>query len=64
VNPAAQWDYTLGHQVTDPYDFVRVIRTAAREFGPDLFILTELGPTLGGAVPIPALRALVQNSSL
>ncbi len=50
VKPAALWDYTLGHQVTQPYDFARAIRTAAREFAPDLFILTGPGTTLGGAV--------------
>lgn len=46
----ALWDYTLGHQVTEPYDFTRAIRTAAREFAPDLFIVTGPGTTLGGAV--------------
>lgn len=43
-------DYTLAHQVTEPYDFTRAIRTAAREFAPDLFIVTGPGTTLGGAV--------------
>lgn len=42
--------YTLGHQVTEPYDFTRAIATAAREFAPDLFIVTGPGDTLGGAV--------------
>jgi [acyl-carrier-protein] S-malonyltransferase len=42
--------YTLGHQVTESYDFTRAIRTAAREFAPDLFIVTGPGTTLGGAV--------------
>ena len=50
VDPAALWDYTLGHQVTEPYDFTRAMRTAAREFAPDLFIVTGPGTTLGGAV--------------
>ncbi len=50
VKPQALWDYTLGHQVTEPYDFARAIRTAAREFAPDLFILTGPGSSLGGAV--------------
>ena len=44
------WDYTLGHQVTETYDFTRAIQTAAREFAPDLFIVTGPGGTLGGAV--------------
>lgn len=42
--------YTLGHQVTEPYDFTAAIRTAAREFAPDLFIVPGPGTTLGGAV--------------
>ncbi|MEM8984804.1 MAG: ACP S-malonyltransferase [Pseudomonadota bacterium] len=43
-------DYTLGHQVTQPYDFTAAIRAAAYEFAPDLFIVTGPGTTLGGAV--------------
>ena len=46
----ALWDYTLGHQVTETYDFTRAIQTAAREFAPDLFIVTGPGATLSGAV--------------
>ncbi|MBO9447343.1 ACP S-malonyltransferase [Ruegeria sp. R14_0] len=46
----ALWGYTLGHQVTQPYDFTRAIQTAAHEFAPDLFIVTGPGATLGGAV--------------
>ncbi len=46
----ALWDYTLGHQVTESYDFTRAIAVAAREFAPDLFIVTGPGTTLGGAV--------------
>lgn len=44
------WDYTLGHQVTNTYDFTHAITVAAREFAPDLFIVTGPGTTLGGAV--------------
>ncbi len=44
------WDYTLGHQVTETYDFTHAIRIAAQEFAPDLFIITGPGTTLGGAV--------------
>lgn len=43
-------DYTLGHQVTEAYDFTVAIRTAAREFAPDYFIIPGPGTTLGGAV--------------
>lgn len=47
---AALHEYTLGEQVTTPYDFTRVIAVAAREFAPDLFIVAGPGTTLGGAV--------------
>ncbi len=45
----ALWDYTFGHQVTEPYDFTHAVQIAAREFAPDLFIITGPGTTLGGA---------------
>lgn len=44
------YDYTLGAQVTETYDFTRAVTIAAREFAPDLFIITGPGTTLGGAV--------------
>ncbi|MCL6282703.1 ACP S-malonyltransferase [Ruegeria sp. 2012CJ41-6] len=47
---AALRDYTLDHQVTKTYDFTTAIRTAAREFMPDVFIILGPGATLGGAV--------------
>ncbi|MDN3646250.1 ACP S-malonyltransferase [Pontixanthobacter aestiaquae] len=46
----ALWDYTLGYQVIETYDFTRAIEVSAREFAPDLFIITGPGTTLGGAV--------------
>lgn len=49
-NLGALYDYTLGQQVIDTYDFTSAITIAAREFAPDLFILTGPGATLGGAV--------------
>lgn len=49
-DPARLHDYTFGHQVTEAYDFTAAIRMAAREFAPDLFIVTGPGDTLGGAV--------------
>jgi malonyl CoA-acyl carrier protein transacylase len=42
--------YTLGQQVIETYDFTRAITIAAREFAPDLFIVTGPGTTMGGAV--------------
>jgi acyl transferase domain-containing protein len=50
TDPEALRDYTLGAQVTETYDFTHAIRIAAREFAPDLFIVTGPGTTLGGAV--------------
>jgi acyl transferase domain-containing protein len=46
----ALWDYTLGRQVVETYDFTKAIQVAAREFAPDVFIVTGPGATLGGAV--------------
>ena len=50
VEVDALWDYTLGHQVTETYDFSRAIRVAALEFAPDLFVIAGPGTTMGGAV--------------
>lgn len=50
VEPGALRAYTLDHQVVAPYDFARAVRVAAREFAPDLFIVTGPGGTLGGSV--------------
>lgn len=50
TDPQALWRYTFDTQVCEPYDFTAAIRTAAREFAPDLFIVTGPGGTLGGAV--------------
>jgi [acyl-carrier-protein] S-malonyltransferase len=52
----ALYNYTLGHQVVEPYDFTVAIRTAAREFMPDVFIVLGPGTTLGGATT----QALIQ----
>lgn len=59
----ALWDYTLGHQVTETYDFTRAIEVAAREFAPDLFIITGPGTTLGGAVAQSLILADWQGMS-
>ena len=47
---AALRDYTLGHQISRTYNFTAAIRSAARNFAPDRFIVTGPGTTLGGAV--------------
>lgn len=54
---AALREYTLGAQVTEPYDFTAAIRTAAHEFAPDYFIIPGPGTTLGGAVAQSLIRA-------
>ena len=48
--PAALWDYTLGPQLTEPFDFGRAIATAVGELGPDVIVLPGPGDTLGSAV--------------
>ena len=53
---AELYDYTLGHQVTETYDFSAALRTAARELMPDVFIILGPGTTLSGA----AAQALIR----
>lgn len=55
--------YTLDHQVVETYDFTRAIAIAAREFAPDLFIITGPGTTLGGAVAQSLILAGWQGMS-
>ncbi len=50
TDPEALWDYTLGHQLTQAYDFTAAIKVAVREFAPDKLIILGPGTTLGGAV--------------
>lgn len=50
TNLDALWGYTLGHQVTRPYDFARAIQSSVKEFAPDHLIVLGPGNTLGGAV--------------
>ena len=57
TDPAALRAYTLGHQVTEPYDFTAALRVAAHEFMPDVFIVLGPGATLGGAVAQSLLAA-------
>lgn len=51
------WDYTLGSQVYDTYDFSKSIEVAIKEFAPDHLIITGPGMTLGGAVA----QSLIKN---
>jgi [acyl-carrier-protein] S-malonyltransferase len=43
-------NYTLGHQITETYDFTAAVQSAARNFAPERFIITGPGTTLGSAV--------------
>lgn len=49
-NQADLWDYTLGHQVVEPFDFLASVRSSLREFAPDNVIVLGPGTTLGGAI--------------
>lgn len=44
------YQYTLGHQVTDPYDFTKAITVALREYAPDHVVLLGPGGSLGGSI--------------
>ncbi|MFT4924440.1 MAG: [acyl-carrier-protein] S-malonyltransferase [Phenylobacterium sp.] len=46
----ALYDYTLGTQVHDTYNFTKAIEVAVKEFAPDKLIILGPGATLGGAV--------------
>lgn len=50
TNLADLHGYTLGHQVTQTYDFTAAVQSAARNFAPERFIITGPGTTLGSAV--------------
>jgi [acyl-carrier-protein] S-malonyltransferase len=43
-------DYTLGHQVVEPFDFLSSVRSSLREFAPENIIILGPGQTLGGVV--------------
>ncbi|RUO63757.1 malonyl CoA-ACP transacylase [Pseudidiomarina insulisalsae] len=42
--------YTLGHQVTETFDFTKAVQVAVKEYAPDHIILLGPGSGLGGAV--------------
>jgi len=46
----ALFDYTLGKQVTEPYNFSKAVEVALKEYSPDKLIILGPGATLGGAV--------------
>lgn len=43
-------NYTLGHQVTETYDFSKAITVTMKEFAPDALIILGPGGSSGGAV--------------
>ena len=43
-------DYTLGSQVSEAYDFTRMLTTALGEYAPEVIILPGPGSSLGGAI--------------
>ena len=58
TDPKALRQYTLGHQVVEPYDFSQAIRVTLKEFAPDQLVLLGPGATSGGAIG----QILVQES--
>lgn len=46
----ALYEYTLGHQVVDVFDFTRAISVAMKEFAPDHLVLLGPGSSLGGSI--------------
>ncbi len=54
------YNYTLGHQVTETYDFTRSLEVALKEFSPDGIILLGPGNSLGGAIG----QILIKNNWL
>ena len=56
-NREAIYDYTLGAQLTDSYDFTRAVQVAAAEFAPDTIIVLGPGTSLGA----PTIQALIAS---
>ncbi len=56
-DPEKLYDYTLGHQVTETYDFSLAMKVALKEFSPDHIVLLGPGNSLGGALG----QTLIEN---
>ncbi|MCA9568046.1 MAG: ACP S-malonyltransferase [Myxococcales bacterium] len=56
ADPSALRDYTLGHQVTAPFDFTRAVKTALEHTGADVVVALGPGNGLGG----PLARTIVE----
>ena len=50
TNRTDLWNYTLGHQVCNSYDFTKSLTVSIKEFSPDKIVLLGPGNTLGGAI--------------
>jgi acyl transferase domain-containing protein len=50
TDTTALWEYTLGHQVVEPFDFTAAVSVALREFAPDALVLLGPGSSLGGSI--------------
>lgn len=52
----ALYNYTLGHQIVETYDFSKSIEIAIKEFAPDRLILAGPGSTLGAPIAQELIR--------
>jgi acyl transferase domain-containing protein len=50
ADPEALRAYTLGHQLTEPFDLSAALRVGLRELGPDAVVLLGPGESIGGAI--------------
>ena len=50
TNETDLWNYTLGHQVCESYNFSKSLSVAIKEFAPDKIVLLGPGNTLGGPI--------------
>lgn len=56
ADPAALFAYTLGHQVTEPYDFAGSLHAALHQTAPEVIVLLGPGNPLGGPVAATLLK--------
>ncbi len=52
----ALYNYTLGTQVVEPYNFSKAIEVAIKEYAPDKLVILGPGATLGGAVAMSLIE--------
>lgn len=56
TDPQALYEYTLGHQIIETYDFSKSVEVAVKEFAPDVLILAGPGSTLGAPIAQELIR--------